>query len=40
MKEQIFQKFKDEMEKTISALEKSFSRVRTGQSVCFVAGWD
>jgi len=32
MKEQIFQKFKDEMEKTISSLEKSFSRVRTGRA--------
>ncbi|PKN83391.1 MAG: ribosome-recycling factor, partial [Deltaproteobacteria bacterium HGW-Deltaproteobacteria-1] len=28
MKDQIFSKFKDEMEKTISSLEKSFSRVR------------
>jgi len=32
MKEQIFQNFKDEMEKTISSLEKSFSRVRTGRA--------
>jgi len=32
MKEQIFQKLKDEMEKTISALEKSLSRVRTGRA--------
>ncbi len=32
MKEQIFQKFRDEMEKTISSLEKSFSRVRTGRA--------
>jgi len=32
MKEQIFQKFKEEMEKTISSLEKSFSRVRTGRA--------
>ena len=32
MKEQIFSKFKDEMEKTISSLEKSFSRVRTGRA--------
>jgi ribosome recycling factor len=32
MKEQIFQKSKDEMEKTISALDKSFSRVRTGRA--------
>ncbi len=32
MKEQIFQKLKDEMEKTISALDKSFSRVRTGRA--------
>ncbi len=32
MKEQIFEKFKDQMEKTISSLEKSFSRVRTGRA--------
>jgi len=32
MKEQIFSKLKDEMEKTISSLEKSFSRVRTGRA--------
>lgn len=32
MKEQILQKFKDEMEKTISSLEKSLSRVRTGRA--------
>jgi len=32
MKDQIFSKFKDEMEKTISSLEKSFSRVRTGRA--------
>lgn len=32
MKEQIFSKFEDEMEKTISSLEKSFSRVRTGRA--------
>ncbi|HQL00861.1 MAG TPA: ribosome recycling factor [Smithellaceae bacterium] len=32
MKEQIFQKFNDEMEKAISTLEKSFSRVRTGRA--------
>jgi len=32
MKDEIFQKLKDEMEKTISALEKSFSRVRTGRA--------
>ncbi len=32
MKEQIFTKFKDGMEKTISSLEKSFSRVRTGRA--------
>ncbi len=32
MKEQIFQKFKEEMERTISSLEKSFSRVRTGRA--------
>ncbi|HOW57001.1 MAG TPA: ribosome recycling factor [Smithellaceae bacterium] len=32
MKDQIFQKLKEEMEKTISGLEKSFSRVRTGRA--------
>ena len=32
MKEQIFQKFNEEMEKAISTLEKSFSRVRTGRA--------
>jgi ribosome recycling factor len=32
MKEQIFAKFKEEMEKTISSLDKSFSRVRTGRA--------
>jgi ribosome recycling factor len=32
MKDQIFQKLQDDMEKTISALEKSFSRVRTGRA--------
>jgi ribosome recycling factor len=32
MKDQIFQKSKDEMEQTISSLEKSFSRVRTGRA--------
>lgn len=32
MKEDIFKKFKDEMEKTISGLDKSFSRVRTGRA--------
>ncbi len=32
MKEQIFQKFNEEMEKAISSLEKSFSRVRTGRA--------
>ncbi len=32
MKDQIFQKLKEEMEKTISALDKSFSRVRTGRA--------
>ncbi|MFZ3055422.1 MAG: ribosome recycling factor [Smithella sp.] len=32
MKETIFQKFKDEMEKTIVSLSKSFSRVRTGRA--------
>jgi len=32
MKEQIFQKLKDEMDKTITALDKSFSRVRTGRA--------
>ncbi|MEI6610579.1 MAG: ribosome recycling factor [Deltaproteobacteria bacterium] len=32
MKELIFTKFKEDMEKTISALDKSFSRVRTGRA--------
>jgi ribosome recycling factor len=32
MKDQIFQKLKDEMEKTITTLDKSFSRVRTGRA--------
>lgn len=32
MKEQIFQKLQDDMEKTISALDKSFNRVRTGRA--------
>lgn len=32
MKETVFQKFKDEMEKTIAGLSKSFSRVRTGRA--------
>jgi ribosome recycling factor len=32
MKDQIFSKFKEEMEKTLSSLEKSFSRVRTGRA--------
>lgn len=32
MKEQIYSKFKDGMEKTISSLEKSFGRVRTGRA--------
>jgi ribosome recycling factor len=32
MKEAVFQKFKEEMEKTIGALSKSFSRVRTGRA--------
>ncbi|KQC09347.1 MAG: ribosome recycling factor [Smithella sp. SDB] len=32
MKETIYQKFKDEMEKTITGLSKSFSRVRTGRA--------
>jgi len=32
MKDQIFQKLQDDMEKTISALDKSFSRVRTGRA--------
>lgn len=32
MKEAVLQKFKDEMEKTIGALSKSFSRVRTGRA--------
>jgi ribosome recycling factor len=32
MKDQIFQKLQEDMEKTISALDKSFSRVRTGRA--------
>ncbi|KUG24412.1 ribosome recycling factor [hydrocarbon metagenome] len=32
MKETVFEKFKDEMEKTIVGLSKSFSRVRTGRA--------
>ena len=32
MKNQIFQKLQDDMEKTISSLDKSFSRVRTGRA--------
>ena len=32
MKDQIFQMMKDDMERTISALDKSFSRVRTGRA--------
>ncbi|MEN6373663.1 MAG: ribosome recycling factor [Smithella sp.] len=32
MKDQIFQKLQGDMEKTISALDKSFSRVRTGRA--------
>lgn len=32
MKEPILKKFKDDMAKTISALDKSFSRVRTGRA--------
>jgi ribosome recycling factor len=32
MKEEIFQKFKEEMEKTLVTLSKSFSRVRTGRA--------
>ncbi|MBN1471447.1 MAG: ribosome recycling factor [Syntrophaceae bacterium] len=32
MKETVFQKFKEEMENTIAALSKSFSRVRTGRA--------
>jgi ribosome recycling factor len=32
MKEQIFDKLKDNMEKAISALEKSFGKVRTGRA--------
>jgi ribosome recycling factor len=32
MKETVFQKFKEEMEKTIVGLSKSFSRVRTGRA--------
>jgi ribosome recycling factor len=31
-KETVFQKFKDEMEKVIITLGKSFSRVRTGRA--------
>ena len=31
-KETVFQKFKDEMEKAIITLGKSFSRVRTGRA--------
>ncbi|PKN70629.1 MAG: ribosome recycling factor [Deltaproteobacteria bacterium HGW-Deltaproteobacteria-12] len=32
MKDQIFQKLREDMEKTISSLDKSFSRVRTGRA--------
>ncbi len=32
MKETVFQKFKDDMEKTLSGLNKTFSRVRTGRA--------
>jgi len=32
MKESVFQKFKEEMEKTLATLSKSFSRVRTGRA--------
>ncbi len=32
MKEEIFQKFKEEMEKTLVTLSKSFNRVRTGRA--------
>jgi ribosome recycling factor len=32
MKEAVFNKFKEEMEKTITTLSKSFSRVRTGRA--------
>jgi len=32
MKEAVFQKFKEDLEKTISGLSKSFSRVRTGRA--------
>ncbi|MEN6621359.1 MAG: ribosome recycling factor [Smithella sp.] len=32
MKEQVFEKLKDDIDKTISALDKSFSRVRTGRA--------
>ena len=32
MKDQIYRKLKDEMEKTITTLDKSFSRVRTGRA--------
>ncbi|MFA5324314.1 MAG: ribosome recycling factor [Smithella sp.] len=32
MKESVFQKFREDMEKTITGLSKSFSRVRTGRA--------
>lgn len=32
MKETVFQKFKDDMEKTLNGLNKTFSRVRTGRA--------
>lgn len=32
MKETVFQKFKDDMEKTLGGLNKTFSRVRTGRA--------
>ena len=32
MKEAVFQKFKEDMEKSVSNLSKSFSRVRTGRA--------
>ncbi len=32
MKETVFQKFKEDMEKTLSGLNKTFSRVRTGRA--------
>ncbi|HPV52288.1 MAG TPA: ribosome recycling factor, partial [Smithella sp.] len=32
MKETVFQKFKEDMEKTIAGLSKSFSRIRTGRA--------